>query len=123
MIDELKDWLDTMTVTLESMDDYNQVCKMDEEDFVTIGHHGFGQWLRNNWGLWKKDSEIYELLVKFGLWHPDDMSGFLMTCWWRYVNDCDLNIEEQISFYDEYWINMLGPEGVKDAIREFRESD
>jgi len=119
---ELKDYLDEITRILEKVDDYSRVQSMNEDEFVTMGHHGFGQWLRNNWGLWTKDSEVYELLVKFGLWHPDDMSGFLMICWYRYTNDLPLQIEEQIIFYDQYWVNALGPDGVENSIKEFRES-
>jgi len=61
-----------------------------------------------------------------GLWHPDDMSAFLMTCWWRHVRNIPLEIDEQVDYYKEYykeyWIEALGVDGVTKAIKESRES-
>ncbi len=45
--------------------------------FSSYVHHGFGMYLRNNWGLWG-DSELSRNLYKMGILHPDDMSGVIL---------------------------------------------
>ncbi len=98
----LLDQLDKITVLIDPKKIITLVL-MTEDDFIAHTHHGLGQWLRNNWGLWNRDSEIYNFLKDTGLYHPDDMSGFLLTCWHRYQNNKPLLKDKQVLFYKTYW--------------------
>lgn len=74
------------------------------EDEATGGvHHTLGRWIRNNWGLWKKDTELYKVFKNMDIWHADDMSDIILTSYHRKINGKDINIKEQVAYYLEYW--------------------
>lgn len=79
-----------------------KVKNREEEDFVVNAHFGFGMWIRNNWGLWRK-SRLAKYFNELGIFHPDDMSGIILTSYHRYLNDKPLLLEEQIKYYQDYW--------------------
>jgi len=72
------------------------------EDDMGMYHFGLGVWMRNNWGLWK-GSVLSEWFEDRGIWHPDDMSGIILTSYWRYLNNLPLGLDEQIESYQHYW--------------------
>lgn len=43
-----------------------------------IMHHGYGQMIRNAWGLWNGSILQDHFKQRFGLGHADDMSGLIM---------------------------------------------
>jgi hypothetical protein len=73
-----------------------------EEDAVAKYHFGFGQWMRNNWGLWT-GSKLKDWFVAKGIKHADDMSGIILVSFWRHVNDKPIDLEAQIQKYKDYW--------------------
>ncbi len=75
-----------------------------EEDMNRY-HHGFGTWLRNNWGLWG-GSHLARWFSDRGIYHPDDMSGIILRSYWRYLNKQPIRLDEQIRQYQEYWKNL-----------------
>ena len=79
----------------------------DKGDDVTyMYHHSLGRWIRNNWGLWKKEGTLYAWFVGLGLHHADDMSGVILTSFWRHMNGKDLDIEGQVKHYQDYWAKV-----------------
>jgi hypothetical protein len=76
--------------------------KDGEESGMSTYHMGLGMWMRNNWVLWGGG-----LLAKYfnslGIYHPDDMSGIILTSFWRRLNGKHLGLKEQIADYKEYW--------------------
>jgi len=77
--------------------------KTTSEDTATaLAHHGIGQWMRNKWGLWS-DSVLAKHLQEMGLTHADDMSGLILTCYHRHLNDKPFEIEAQVQYYKDYW--------------------
>lgn len=48
-------------------------------------HHGFGTWLRNNWGLWG-GSRLQQYLISKGLRHSDDMSATILEFYYDWLN-------------------------------------
>ena len=62
----------------------------------------FGLWMRNNWGLWG-GSRLSNYFNKLGVFHPDDMSGIILTSYYRYSLGKEIKLEEQISHYKSYW--------------------
>jgi hypothetical protein len=47
-------------------------------------HHGIGQWIRNNWGLWG-GSRLQRYFFSIGVFHPDEMSGTILDCYWVWL--------------------------------------
>lgn len=79
-----------------------RVKSMTESDFVFGNHRGFGMWMRNYWGLWK-GSRLSAYFNAMGLYHPDDISGTILTCYHRQLNGKPINLEEQIKHLQDYW--------------------
>jgi len=75
----------------------------DERKAIASSHHGLGQWIRNNWELWKEESTLHQHFEKLGLHHADDMSGVILTSYHRHLNNKDLGLDEQINHYIDFW--------------------
>jgi hypothetical protein len=80
----------------------NQVKKWKEKEFTAKAHFGFGLWMRNNWKLWG-GSRLSKYFNNIGIYHPDDMSGIVLTSYYRYLKGMDIDLETQIKFYQDYW--------------------
>lgn len=76
--------------------------KTGTENDMNKYHHGLGMWMRNNWGLWS-NSRLKKYFNDLGIRHPDDMSGIILTSFWRYLNDKPIKLQEQIKYYQDYW--------------------
>ena len=90
-------WLD------EHLSNKEDFIKENEDDAVAMGHMGIGRYMRNNWKLWEGTSEISFWFISNGIKHPDDMSGIVMTSYWRFKNDEPINLQEQINYYLNFW--------------------
>ena len=100
--------LDECFVQLEKFLKPEEIKKIKdgtEEDMV-LYHFTLGMWMRNNWGLWG-DSHLAKWFNTQGITHPDDMSGIIMTSFYRYLNNKPINLKEQIRHYQEYWKKEL----------------
>jgi hypothetical protein len=82
-----------------------KVKQWTEDEFGVNAHFGFGMWMRNNWGLWR-GSRLSKYFNDMGIFHPDDMSGIILTSYHRYLNEKEINLEEEIKYYQEYWRKM-----------------
>lgn len=74
-----------------------------EKEAIAQSHHGLGQWIRNNWSLWVKESDLHQYFIEMELHHPDDMSGVILTSYHRHINNKELKLDEQIKHYIEFW--------------------
>ena len=88
--------------TLLSDSTQQKIMAMTESEFTSSAHFGLGMWIRNNWGLWG-GSRLEEYFIKRGIWHPDDMSGIILTTYWRYKHGQPLGVKKEIKKYKEYW--------------------
>ena len=79
-----------------------ELKKLTEDEFSGRLHHGFGTWMRNNWGLWG-GSSLAKYFNEKGIFHPDDMSGIILTSYHRRLNNKPIDLEEQIKFYQAFW--------------------
>jgi len=77
----------------------------EEKEVLSTVHHGFGTWIRNTWGLWNKESNMYKYFLEMGLWHADDMSNVILTSYHRFINGKELELQEQIKHYLNFWID------------------
>lgn len=78
-----------------------ELGRMSEEDLV-MTHHGLGQWIRNNWDLWKGGA-LATHMESLGFRHPDDMSSSIIKEFWNRMNNKPSEIQKDIKEYAEYW--------------------
>lgn len=78
------------------------ILTMTEDQFSARMHMGFGMWMRNNWGLWK-GSRLSKYFNAKGIYHPDDMSGIILDSYYRNLTGKDINLDDQIKHYQNYW--------------------
>lgn len=91
---------------LISEEEVQELRSMSLDSFIGRTHHGMGRWLRNNWNLWKEEGPLYDYFVDLGLEHADDMSGVILTSYWRKKNGKDLDVKKQVVKYQKYWLRM-----------------
>lgn len=99
----LNECFEQLSEIMSSSEDADWFKTSPEKEAVVQSHHGLGRWLRNNWGLWNKDTPLYQYFKTFGLWHADDMSSVILTSYHRFLNNVDINLNEQIKHYIEFW--------------------
>lgn len=75
--------------------------EMDERKALDDSHHGLGTFLRNKW-FWHP-SEYYTFFNKIGLYHADDMSGTLLKCTHRHLNNKSFDLKNVAAEYIKYW--------------------
>lgn len=74
----------------------NDFKNLSEDQATSFLHMSLGLEIRNSWGLWKGNSEISNYFKDLKVNHPDDMSNIILTSFYRYLNNTDLKLEEQI---------------------------
>jgi hypothetical protein len=82
------------------------------EDDMCQYHFGLGMWLRNNWSLWQ-GGPLASWFNKHGIHHADDMSGIIMTSFYRQLKGEPIKLEEQVKYYRDFWTKQgLDPDTV-----------
>ena len=97
---DLEDTFTALDDLLEA--DVIQDMKSGSETDMLQYHFGLGVWMRNNWGLWG-GSRLSAWFNKRGIYHPDDMSGIILDSYRRHLNDQPIQLEQQITRYQEFW--------------------
>ena len=98
------DYLDILL----SNEDKLFIEQSSEDEFIGRTHHALGQKIRNEWGLWASNSILYKYFIDMGLKHPDDMSGIILTSYYRNKHNIAIDLKKQIKEYLEYWANERG---------------
>lgn len=81
---DLKDCFITLDSILSEED--KKAIKEFEDRYETIMlHHGFGTWLRNNWGLWS-GSRLQQYFIERKINHPDSMSSVILEFYYDWLN-------------------------------------
>ena len=89
----------------ESQEDKAWFISSIEDEAVGNLHHSLGAWIRKEWGLWEKKSDIYNVFAKMDIWHADDISSIIITSYHRRLNNKELKLSEQVQEYIQYWKN------------------
>lgn len=100
----------------------NEIEGIDVDELAKRFHFGLGRWMRNNWQLWK-GSRLSYYFNNIGVYHPDDMSGIILTSYQRYLKGEDIKLEEQIKHYQDYWIEMNKKEEEDKKVEENRKNE
>lgn len=82
---------------------WEEFKNMDEKQALSICHHTTGRALRNNWGLWDENSELYKYFKGLGIWHADDMSHIILQSFHRKINGKEIDLDRQIKYFQDYW--------------------
>ena len=101
---DLENSFDALDNTL-SPEDIDTIKNMPEDNISSL-HMGLGMWIRNNWGLWKKEGPLVKYFNDLGIFHPDDMSGIILTSYWRHLHNQPIELEQQIRYYQQYWEDL-----------------
>lgn len=79
-----------------------KITAMTEEQFTIGSHFAMGMWIRNNWRLWG-GGKLSKYFNSIGIFHADDMSGIILTSYYRHLKGQNRELEKQIKYYQDYW--------------------
>jgi hypothetical protein len=101
-----------------------RMAALTEDDFSVRLHFGLGLWMRNNWQLWG-GSRLSKYFNDTGIYHPDDMSGIILTSYHRRLNGKNIELNEQIASYKQYWkqANEEEKQRMQNELSKFRIGD
>ena len=101
----LKEAVDAIDKVTEKFLDRENWLNDNEDGALISAHHSLGRDIRNTWGLWAQDSDLYQWFIDNDIKHPDDMSSIILTCFHREINDKEWNVAELIQKCKDYWDN------------------
>lgn len=105
-------------------DEIENIKSLSEDEFNSNVHHAGGQFIRNTWFLWwyeghqfhdawpKEKPAIKQWFEDRKIVHADDISGIIMTCFYRNINGLDYKLDEQIKKYHDHWKGMGYSDGI-----------
>ena len=103
----------------------DHVLSIKEKDFEIESHFSIGKEIRNSWKLWE-GSKLSQWFNDRNIYHPDDMSGIIITSFHRKLHNKDINLDEQIKVYIDYWTEkdeMKTMEKLVNKYASFRDDD
>ena len=62
----------------------NDIKTKTAGDFAIQFHHGMGMQIRNSYGFWKGDTDLYKYFISIGITEPDDMSHEVFLQLYKY---------------------------------------
>lgn len=89
-----------------SEDDLHYIRSLPPNKIRALGHHTVGRAIRNNWGFWTGEGELFHHMKALGFTHPDDMSGAIIDAVICKVQGKEFNLDAEIQRYKEYWGKM-----------------
>lgn len=98
----LKECFEALDIILSSEDKKLIQEFESEKDMTANCHFGLGRWIRNNWELWS-EGQLSRYFKDLGIEHPDDMSGIILTSYWREKHNLPILLDKQIKYYQDYW--------------------
>lgn len=87
------------------------LIKGDLGNFSGTVHHGLGRHIRNEWGLWSADTQIFRLVCQAtNLSHADDLSDILICAAWHKYHNKQFDFDVASIRYHEHWVKMANKE-------------
>lgn len=99
----LDECFDALKIML-SYEDLDYIKNLQENDLCTL-HHTLGRKIRNDWHLWNSSSPLNKFFNDMGIFHADDMSGIILISFWRKMLQKEIDLENQIKYYQDFWSN------------------
>jgi hypothetical protein len=78
-----------------------------ERQAVMELHFSVGMWIRNEWIRGNRDTALLHQFLALDIHHPDDMSGIILTCLHRKLNNRPLDIEGMAKASVDGWKPIL----------------
>lgn len=76
-----------------------KILKLTEKEYASGNHlNGIGKWMRTNWQL-QEGSRLSKYFNELGIYHPEAMSGIIMSTYHRYLREENIVLEEKIEHY------------------------
>ena len=94
---------------------------LDEDINTALGqaHHGLGQWIRNNFGLWGEKSELRDWFKeKYFLDQADDISSIILINYHERKNNNEPDLDKHIDLYHKHWSKVI--KGYDLKLRNFK---
>ncbi len=74
-------------------------------------HGSMGRWMRNQWSLWESFGRApehatllaFDVYRRFGLRHPDDITGLIIAAAFARVANVNLNLNQLADGYERHW--------------------
>jgi hypothetical protein len=83
-------------------DQLEKILSLSEKEMI-VYHRTVGRTIKNHWGFWTGDSDLFLWFKSLGIWHPDDMSGIILKSFYRHLKNLPLQLDEQVKYYKEFW--------------------
>ncbi len=106
-------WLDKQTIDEGQPTTFEEavafVANRIDADTVSSPyyHHSGGRSVRNNLGLWDKESPLYQhMLSRFGLCHADDTGALISSAAHALRNGLEYNPAEDVERFKRHWRNQ-----------------
>ena len=116
--------LDTLLTSAEK----EKLRALPYKDYSACLHHGLGMMIRNSWGLWS-GSRLHSYFVSYGMYHPDDISSYILLAFYHHLNgteyprieDIELSTNSRkVTIFSRHWWRSKAI--YKNDIREFKKS-
>ena len=78
--------------------DKEYIKTLTEDEFFMESHFTIGMGIRNEW-IRSGNPELVKFFLDQGVKHPDDMSAMILTSYYRYLLEKEIDFEGQISAY------------------------
>lgn len=78
-----------------------EIFEMTESEYITKSQFSTGLWIRYNWGLWR-GKKLTNYFNDLGIYHPNDMTGIILRCYYRHLHHQDYELDKQIKYYQDY---------------------
>lgn len=79
-------------------EDKEYIKTLTEDEFFMESHFTIGMGIRNEW-IRSGNPELVTFFLEKGVKHPDDMSAMILTSYYRYLLEKEIDFEGQISAY------------------------
>ncbi|MDH3975367.1 MAG: lipocalin family protein [Deltaproteobacteria bacterium] len=67
--------------------DLQELAATPKEDLIGKYHFGLGMYIRNAFGIWRGNKDLWEDLTQGKPTHPDDLSGIIIEALWEDIQD------------------------------------
>jgi hypothetical protein len=72
-------------------------------------HMGLGRWIRNSWNLWKGGCLADYMFDTLRIFHPDDMSGFLLESFWNSLHHKTFDMRKYLVRLESFYVPNMAP--------------
>lgn len=91
---------------------------LSEEKAVSEHDLSTGIFIRSRWLSNKKNTALLNEFIEMGIDEMHDMSAIILRSLHRKLNNTPIDLEDQVSYYKEYWKPVRACEAVADKLAE-----